>query len=613
MFRLPAFIYSKLVSDVKPTPPHGTMNKSMRGSFGKYKLVYSHLWQTYGQSGWVRLSYLLQLVGRLSKLVFLPIAIAFIVTRLSEQDYEGAMQAVFFYVSFSLLLGIVTPLIKYIGVMGENKVYRNNTVNYFSRLIVADMDYFYSNLTGYLTAATRQYIDSCMQMERAIRDKYINTVLSIALPLVVIMWLDFWLGLVSLGLGAVQTAYLLWASRMLDPIRAHSREVYKLNSGRMADAIANILAVRSSAQESMYAQRVREGAEVESEAFRQRYAVQSKLVAVREFITVTFFLVLLWLVVTRMASGHIDIGIAVLVVTYTTTILGGIYALSDDLDEHDDFVDKIIPAFEILDRQNKVTDPARPKKLDTVRGAVEFRDVRFAYDEKDSAAIGGFSLKIPKGQKLGVVGKSGAGKSTLTKLLLRFNDVDDGAIAIDGADIRSVRQTDLRRSIAYVPQEPLLFHASIRENIMLGRPDASEEDLQHALEAAHARHFVNQLPDGVESIVGERGVKLSGGQRQRIAIARAVLQDAPIMLLDEATSALDSESEQIIKNSFTQILAGKTAIVVAHRLSTLSEMDRIIVVDDGRLVEDGTHDELLASGGHYAKLWRRQLRGEEID
>jgi ATP-binding cassette subfamily B protein len=297
----------------------------------------------------------------------------------------------------------------------------------------------------------------------------------------------------------------------------------------------------------------------------------------------------------------------VIVTTYTFTILTAIYSLSEDLDQHDDLVDQIIPAFEILNRQNVVTDPARPKKLGKVRGEITLRNVGFAY-EKDQPVLRDLSLHIPAGQKVGVVGMSGAGKSTLAKLLLRFNDVNDGSVEVDGTDVRKLRQTELRQNIAYVPQEPLLFHASIKENVLLAQPDATDAEIRKALKQAHAWDFVTTLPEGMDSIVGERGVKLSGGQKQRVAIARAVLRKAPIIILDEATSALDSESEQIIKNSFATILKGKTAVVIAHRLSTLSEMDRIVVIEGGRCVEDGSHEELLAQGGIYAQLWNRQLK-----
>ena len=538
----------------------------------------------------------------------LPIAISLIISRLATKDYPGAEQAVLIFATFSLTLGVITPLVKYVGMLGENKTYRTLTANYFSRLITADLDYFNSNLSGYLTTATRQYLDSCVQLIRALRDTYTTTILSIVFPLGVIIYLDPWLGLIAFGLSAVQAIYLLWASNAIAPHRTHSRELYKNNSGRIADVVSNILAVRSTAQEPVYVKRVESGAIKESEAFRRRYTVQAKLIGAREFITVLFFLILLWLTVQRMSSGHIGITAAVLVVTYTTTILNGIYSLSDNLDEHDDLIDKIIPAFEILNKINLVDDPKNPHTLNNVRGDIELQDISFSYDKNQGGQLvfSDLSLKIPHGQKVGIVGLSGAGKSTLTKLLLRFNDVDSGKILLDGIDIKTVKQADLRRQIAYVPQEPLLFHASIRDNVLLTDPDSSDEDVRKALKAAHAITFVDQLPDGIGSIVGERGVKLSGGQKQRVAIARAVLRHAPIMILDEATSALDSESEQIIKDSFSNILKGKTAIVVAHRLSTLSEMDRVIVIEKGKVTEDGTHEKLIAQNGSYANLWKKQ-------
>lgn len=584
----------------------------MSSSLSKYKMAYGHLLNSYGKSWKVRVSFFLQIISRICKLIILPISISLIIARLSVQDFDGAAQAVMLFVITSLTLGVLTPIIKYIGMLGENKVYRKSTADYFSRLVTADLEYFNSNLAGYLTTATRQYVDSCVQLARAFRDKYTNTVLSIVFPLTIIIYLDIWLGVVAFGLSAIQAFYLFWASRAIDPFRTKSRELYRRNSGRIADVISNILAVRSAAQESTYVEQVRKGAIDESNAFRERYTAQARLIAVREFITVMFFMVLLWLTVQRMSGGYIDITAAVLVVTYTTTILTGIYSLSEDLDEHDDFIDKIIPAFEILNRQNIINDPVKPVGFDNIQGDIEFKNVTFSYHKSNHKPVfKNFTLRIPHGQKVGVVGLSGAGKSTLTKLLLRFNDADSGLVMIDGIDIRSIRQTDLRRSIAYVPQEPLLLHTSIKNNILLSKPDATDKEINHALEAAHAAHFVSDLPGGLESIVGERGIKLSGGQKQRIAIARAVMQNAPIIVLDEATSALDSESEQIIKNSFAEILKDRTAIVVAHRLSTLSEMDRIIVIESGILVEDGTHDSLLAANGVYAKLWKRQQRNLE--
>lgn len=573
-----------------------------------YRRAYRHLWETYGQSWRVRTSFILQILTRTCKIIVIPIAISLIIANLSQKDYAGAERAVLLFAGASLLMGIAIPLLRYIGIDGENKSYRLILGNYFSRLVHADLAYFNTSMAGSLTTATRQYADSCMIFVRSWRDRYLNTILSIIFPLGVLLWIDVPLGLMTLGLSIIQTFYLLWAARVIAPYRTRARELYKQNSGHMADIVSNILAVKSSAQEAKRVAEVKAGSVAENKIYAIRYTLQSKLVALRECITVTFFLSLLWVTIQRMSHGSIDITSAIIVVTYTATIMGGIYTLSDDLDEHDDLIDKIIPAFEVLHRENDINDPEHPKKLKDVQGTIELRNVAFAYEKGQPPILKDFSLAIPAGQKVGIVGLSGAGKSTLTKLLLRFNDVQQGAVLLDGIDVRELAQTDLRHHIAYVPQEPLLFHASIEENVLLGSSDATLQEVTAALKAAHAWQFISQLPEGVHSIVGERGVKLSGGQKQRVAIARAVLRDAPIIILDEATSALDSESEQIIKDSFSDILQGKTAIVIAHRLSTLSEMDRIVVIDKGVCVEDGTHQSLLAKNGTYARLWKRQLK-----
>lgn len=544
------------------------------------------------------------------KLIVLPVAISLIITSISRQDYGSAYRAVAFYVVFSFLLGVLNPLVKYIATHGENPVYNHQTGQYFAKLVSSDIEFFNSNLSGYLTSATRQYVDSCIILVRNIRNTYMNTVLGVLFPLIVILWLDVWLGLIALVLTFIMGIYLIWSSHVITPYRTEAREQYKYNSGKMADIISNILAVKATAQENQYTLDTKKRAARESAIFNKRYAVQAKMIAWREAITVITFLLLLSATVYKISHGSIALTAAILIITYTTTILTSIYALADNLDEHDDLVDKIMPAFEILNRTNTINDPANPLPFTNVKGAIEFRDVSFAYDTKqhEVPVFDHFSLTVPHGQKLGVVGVSGAGKSTLTKLLLRFDDTLDGAVLIDNTNIKTIRQSDLRRNIAFVPQEPILFHTSIRDNVCVSRPDATDEEIEKALKIAHASGFVHELKDGLDSVVGERGVKLSGGQKQRIAIARAVLQNAPIMVLDEATSALDSESEQIIKESFSDILRGKTAIVAAHRLSTLSEMDRIIVINNGKIIEDGTHDDLVALSGTYAKLWRHQQR-----
>jgi len=262
----------------------------------------------------------------------------------------------------------------------------------------------------------------------------------------------------------------------------------------------------------------------------------------------------------------------------------------------------------LLDPPN-VVDPATPEPFAPSHSGVELRDVSFRYSADQPLLLERFSLRIPPGARIGLVGRSGGGKTTLTRLLLRFADVERGAILVGGQPIDRVRQADLRKAIAYVPQDPSMFHRSIADNIRVGRPRASDEEVRRAARLAHAAEFVEALPDGYETLVGERGVKLSGGQRQRIAIARAILKDAPILILDEATSSLDSESEAHIQEALWTLLETRTAIVIAHRLSTVRRMDELIILDAGRIAERGAHDDLLSRGGVYASLWAHQSGG----
>ncbi len=267
---------------------------------------------------------------------------------------------------------------------------------------------------------------------------------------------------------------------------------------------------------------------------------------------------------------------------------------------------------ELLEQPPDIQDPLNPKAVLLTKGEVRFNNTSFHYE--DSAAsqeilFENFNLHVKPGEKIGLVGPSGGGKTTITRLVLRFLDIQEGSITVDGHDIRTIRQQDLRRAIGYVAQEPLLFHRSIKENIAYGNPRANDNDIVAVAKKSFAHEFIKKLPDGYDTLVGERGVKLSGGQRQRIAIARAMLKNAPILVLDEATSALDSESERAIQQALWELMKDKTAIVIAHRLSTIQKMDRIVVLDDGQIVEEGKHQDLLKYNGLYAKLWQHQSGG----
>ena len=263
----------------------------------------------------------------------------------------------------------------------------------------------------------------------------------------------------------------------------------------------------------------------------------------------------------------------------------------------------------LLKRTPAISDAAGAKPLQVSRGEICWQQVDFGY-HKERPILQQLDLHIPAGSKLAIVGSSGAGKSTLSRLLYRFYDIDGGNISIDGQDIRSVTLDSLRRAIAIVPQDTVLFNTSIRENIAYGNPSATNEEIDRAIKMAHLEQFINSLPNGDQTLVGERGLKVSGGEKQRIAIARVLLKGASILIFDEATSALDSKSEAAILDAMREVSSGHTTLVIAHRLSTVVDADCIVVMENGHVIEQGTHNELLALQGYYAKLWAMQLQEE---
>jgi len=315
------------------------------------------------------------------------------------------------------------------------------------------------------------------------------------------------------------------------------------------------------------------------------------------------------LAIHAVLSNKIEIGTLLLIQVYITQLISELWDLSNMTRTIEQSVSDAEEMIEVFEIEPDVQDLAKPEKSRISKGTIDFTDVTFTHDGSNDALFNNFTLSIASGEKIGLVGHSGSGKTTLTRLLLRFSDINSGAITIDGQNIARVAQADLRRSIAYVPQEPVLFHRSLRENIAYAKPDATDEEIRKAAELAHAAEFIDQLPTGYDTLVGERGVKLSGGQRQRIAIARAMLKDAPILVLDEATSALDSESEKLIQAALNRLMKGRTTIVIAHRLSTIQKMDRIVVMHDGEIIEQGSHADLVDKKGAYASLWNHQSGG----
>jgi ATP-binding cassette subfamily B protein len=320
-------------------------------------------------------------------------------------------------------------------------------------------------------------------------------------------------------------------------------------------------------------------------------------------------LVLLYGAVHYWHEGLLTIGDFILIQSYLLTTINQLNGINYQIRN---FYDALTDAGEmvaIMKTEHEIKDVENAPELAVSAGTILFDDVNFGFQKVEKGVLTNFNLLIPGSQKVALVGPSGAGKSTITKLLLRFFDVKSGSIQIDGQNIAKVTQASLRNAIAFVPQEPILFHRSLLDNIRYGRRDASEEEVIAAAKEAHCHEFISRLPEGYQTFVGERGIKLSGGERQRVAIARAILKNAPILVLDEATSSLDSESEALIQDALQTLMQGKTVIVIAHRLSTIMKMDRIIVLENGVIVADGTHLELVRQPGLYQKLWSIQAGG----
>ena len=481
----------------------------------------------------------------------------------------------------------------------------------FDTLSNQSMTFHTSNFGGALVSQTSRFTSGYSQLVDVVVFSLIPMVTSIAATILSLAWQVPTFVLILVVMMVVYIAFVWVMYKRILPLSERTSQAQNRLSGVLSDAVTNILAVKTCGREDFE----RELFDAADRDARSAETVSMRATMRRNFASSGIIVLIMAVVSVFMVGGHawFGIGASTLIMMFTYT-----YNLTMRLNYTSSMMQRINRALgdaaqmtQILDEPRLVEDAPDASELAVTDGAIDFEHLGFRYHDaaEDDRVFDDLTLHIPAGQRVGLVGRSGSGKTTLTKLLLRLDDVQDGRVLVDGQDISRCTQQSLRRQIAYVPQEALLFHRSIRENIAYGRPDATEEQIREAARQANALEFIDRLPQGMDTMVGERGVKLSGGQRQRIAIARAILTDAPILVLAAATSALDSESEALVQQALERLMHGRTSIVVAHRLSTVASLDRIVVLSNGKIVEDGTHAELSRAGGEYARLWDRQTGG----
>jgi ATP-binding cassette subfamily B protein len=478
----------------------------------------------------------------------------------------------------------------------------------FQKIEQNSYTFFSNTFAGSLVTKSRRLINSFEKMLDSVLYNFLTFFVALVGVLGVLFYESTKLGLIFLSFVAVNVLILLLLVRRKMKYDLLSAEQDSKISGRLADTFGNILAVKFFSARNREIKSFGEYTEESARRDKKAWFFGGRIEIIQTFFTFLFQGLLLYFMVVFWLKGEVSTGTVVLVQMYMVIIGDLLWEFSSALTTFMRSVSDMQELIEIFEIVPDILDPKKPEKLAMNKGHIVFKNVTFKY-QIGEPILSDFNLDIKVGERVGVVGHSGAGKSTLTKLLLRANDVTEGSITIDGQDVRNVTQDDLHSAISYIPQEPVLFHRPIKENINYGNPEASMEEIIEVSKKAHAHDFIDKLEQKYETLVGERGVKLSGGERQRVAIARAMLKDAPILVLDEATSSLDSISESYIQEAFTELMKGKTTIVIAHRLSTIQKMDRIIVLDAGKIVQEGTHQELLQKGGLYKELWDHQTGG----
>lgn len=476
-----------------------------------------------------------------------------------------------------------------------------------------EMSYFEDRSTGGLLSILN---DDINQLERFL-DKGANELLQVIVTVLAIGDLFVWMMPSIAWMAVLPMPFVFWGAlffqNKIEPRYADVRQRVSLLNGQLANNLSGIATIKSYTAENHETERIRRESEAYRQSNRQAILLSSAFIPLIRMLILAGFISILIFGGHLALAGSLNVGIYSVMVFMTQRLLWPLTRLGETIDQYYRAMASTTRVLDLLDTQPHIIEGTTPFPLSHVQGEVTFSNVTFDYSIPNEQTNGPtpttiheLSLRIPAGETAAIVGATGSGKSTLVKLLLRFYDVKGGRICLDGRDIRELRYADLRQAIGFVSQDVFLFHGTVRENIAYGSFEASLEQVVEAAKTAEAHQFISQLPQGYDTVVGERGQKLSGGQRQRLSIARAILKDPPILILDEATSAVDNETEAAIQRSLERIAVGRTTIVIAHRLSTVRNAHQIFVLEQGRLMEQGRHEQLTAGDGIYAGLWRVQ-------